>query len=161
MGIKEALTGVFTSDPVNWVKWGLVFAVLIGGYVLAIPLYRKISYHLSWERKREIARSRDHVIKAALVKKHPRGAAGSYSWSAVYRYTLQGEERQYHAYFREPESPPLYLYLYYLHNPRRLFTAEEYHYEYHKGILLAPVLFMPWILAIAAIFLLDIPLPSA
>ena len=33
MGIQEALTGVFTDDPLNWVKWAAVFAVLILGYV--------------------------------------------------------------------------------------------------------------------------------
>ena len=32
MGIQEALTGVFTDDPLNWVKWAAVFAVLILGF---------------------------------------------------------------------------------------------------------------------------------
>lgn len=68
MSIKEALIGVFSDDPINWLKWGIVFAILIGGYIIAIPLYGKVSSRLSWERKRDIARSRDHVIKAALVK---------------------------------------------------------------------------------------------
>ena len=47
MGIKEALISLFTDDPLNWIKWGVVFAVLIVGYVIAIALYKKISYHLS------------------------------------------------------------------------------------------------------------------
>mgnify|MGYP000000604037 CR=1 FL=1 len=78
MSIKEALIGVFSDDPINWLKWGIVFAILIGGYIIAIPLYGKVSSRLSWERKRDIARSRDHVIKAALVKKHPKGEVGKH-----------------------------------------------------------------------------------
>ena len=31
MSIREALIHMFTDDPVNWLKWALVFAVLIGG----------------------------------------------------------------------------------------------------------------------------------
>ena len=107
-----------------------------------------------------ISRSRDHVIKAALVKKHPKGEVGKYDCSATYHYELQGEEREYHAYFKEPTRPPVYLYLYYLDNPRKLFSVEEYHYENHKAILLLPVIFLPWILALAAMFLLNIPLPT-
>lgn len=43
VSITEALTGVFSDDPINWIKWGIVFAILIGGYIIAIPLYGK--YH--------------------------------------------------------------------------------------------------------------------
>ena len=50
MSIKEALIGVFSDDPINWLKWGIVFALLIGGYIIAIPLYAKVSSRLSWER---------------------------------------------------------------------------------------------------------------
>ena len=139
MSITEALIGVFSDDPINWLKWGIVFAILIGGYIIAIPLYGKVSSRLSWERKRDIAK---------------------YDWSATYHYELQGEEREYHAYFKEPTRPPVYLYLYYLDNPRKLFSVEEYHYENHKAILLLPVIFLPWILALAAMFLLNIPLPT-
>ena len=42
MSIKEALIGVFSDDPINWLKWGIVFAILIGGYIIAIPLYGKV-----------------------------------------------------------------------------------------------------------------------
>ena len=45
--------------------------------------------------------------------------------------------------FKEPTRPPVYLYLYYLDNPRKLFSVEEYHYENHKAILLLPVIFSP------------------
>lgn len=41
MEIKEAFYDLFTDNPVNWVKWGVVFLILILGYVVAIPLYKK------------------------------------------------------------------------------------------------------------------------
>lgn len=108
MSIKEALIGVFSDDPINWLKWGIVFAILIGGYIIAIPLYGKVSSRLSWERKRDIARSRDHVIKAALVKKHPKGEVGKYDWSATYHYELQGEEREYETLMEDEELASMF-----------------------------------------------------
>ena len=159
MRIQEALIHMFTDDPVNWLKWALVFAVLIGGYFVAFPLYGKTSYGMSWERKREIARSRNHIIKAALVKKHPSGDVASYNWHAIYRYMLQGEEHRYTAYFKHPSTPPLYLYLYYVDNPNKLFSCDEYHYENHKGLLLLLVIFLPWILAMVVFALLDVEPP--
>ncbi len=44
MGTKEAFYDLFTDDPVNWIKWGVVFVILILGYVAAVPLYKKIHY---------------------------------------------------------------------------------------------------------------------
>ena len=161
MGIKEALISLFTDDPLNWIKWGVVFAVLIAGYVIAIALYKKISYHLIWARKRDIAKSRGHIIKATLTNKHPSGEVAHYNWHAVYHYTLQGEARQYTAYFKHPATPPLFLYLSYIDNPNKLFSCDEYHYENHKGNILLPAIFLPWILAVGAMFLLRDELPGA
>ena len=141
MSIQEALTTMFTDDPINWLKWAVVFAILIGGYAIAVPLYKKVSRGVSWERKRDIAKSRNHVIKAALADKHPSGEVSRYDWHATYRYTIDGEERQYTAFFKHPSTPPLYLYLYYVDDLNKLFSCEEYHYENHKGILLLPVIF--------------------
>ena len=70
LSIQEALVTMFTDDPVNWLKWAVVFAILIGGYAVAVPLYKKVFHGVSWERKRDIAKSKDHVIKAALADKH-------------------------------------------------------------------------------------------
>lgn len=158
LSIQEALTTMFTDDPVNWLKWAVVFAILIGGYVLALPLYKKVSYGTSWEKKRDIARGRDHVIKASLVDKHPSGEVSRYNWRAAYRYTINGEERRYTAYFKHLSTPPLYLYLYYVDDPNKLFSCEEYHYENHKAIFLFPVIFLPWILAGIALVLLGVDL---
>ena len=158
MSIQEALITMFTDDPINWLKWAIVFAVLIGGYAVAVPLYKKVSHGVSWERKRDIAKSRDHVIKTALADKHPTGEVSRYDWHATYHYTIDGEERQYTAYFKHPSTPPLYLYLYYVDDPDKLFSCEEYHYENHKAILLLPVIFLPWILACIALVLLGVDL---
>ena len=95
LSIQEALITMFTDDPVNWLKWAIVFAVLIGGYAIAVPLYKKVSHGVSWERKRDIAKSRDHVIKASLADKHPSGEVSRYDWHATYHYTIDGKERQY------------------------------------------------------------------
>lgn len=82
MSIQEALITMFTDDPINWLKWAIVFAILIGGYAIAVPLYKKVSHGMSWERKRDIAKSRGHVIKASLVDKHPSGEISRYNWRA-------------------------------------------------------------------------------
>lgn len=156
MSIQEALIGMFTDDPINWLKWGVVFAILIGGYVIAVPLYKKVSYRISLERKREIARKRGHIIEAILVRRHPVGEVARYNWRATYRCTVQGEERKYSAYFKHPATPPLRLYLYYIDNPKKLFSYEEYHYENHKALLLFPLIFLPWILAGIALALLGV-----
>ena len=161
MSIQEALITMFTDDPVNWLKWAIVFAVLIGGYAIAVPLYKKVSHGVSWERKRDIAKSRDHVIKASLADKHPSGEVSRYDWHATYHYTIDGKERQYTAYFKHPSTPPLYLYLYYVDDPDKLFSCEEYHYENHKGIVMLALTALPWALAVAAMFLLKIELPGA
>lgn len=160
MSIKDGLITLFTNGPINWIKWGVVFAILIGGYIFTVPLFSKISYRLSWERKRDIAKSRNHVIKADLVKKFPSGEVGRYDWHATYRYEFEGAVQQYHALFINPQVPPRCLHLYYLENPHKLFSFDEYHYENHKAIILLPVYFLPWILAAAAIVLLKIELPT-
>ena len=67
--LKEAFYRTFTDDPVNWIKWGIVLAVFVIGYVVAIPIYGKIRYHISWERKRDIARQRNQMIEATLIDK--------------------------------------------------------------------------------------------
>ena len=57
LSIQEALTMMFTDNPINWIKWAVVFAILIGGYAIAVPLYKKASHGVTWERKRDIAKS--------------------------------------------------------------------------------------------------------
>ena len=125
------------------------------------PRIATLQKSLLWNElgeKRDIAKSRDHVIKASLLDKHPTGEVSRYNWRATYRYTIDGEERRYTAYFKHPSTPPLYLYLYYVDDPNKLFSCEEYHYENHKAIFLFPVILLPWILAGIALVLLGVDL---
>ena len=158
MSIQEAFITMFTDEPINWLKWAVVFSVLIGGYAIALPLYKKVFNGVSWERKRDIAKSRGHVIKASLVDKHPTGEVSRYNWHAAYRYTIDGEERQYTACFKHPALPPLWLYLYYVNDPDKLFSCEEYYYENYKAVLLLPAFFLPWLLASIVLVLLGVDL---
>ena len=160
MSIRDALNSLFTDDPINWVKWGVAFLVLILGYAAAIPLYKKIHYRLSWERKRDIAASKNHVIKATLLKKRPQGEVARYNWHATYQYSINGETKQYQAYFKHPATPTLRLILYYLDSPNRLFSYDEYHWESHKSLILCPIIFLPGGLAAALLFLLRIEIPG-
>ena len=47
LSIQEALITMFTDDPINWIKRAVVFAILIGGYAVAVPLYKKVSHGMS------------------------------------------------------------------------------------------------------------------
>ena len=75
------------------------------------------------------------------------------------RYTVGGEEKEYRAFFKHPSTPPFKLYLYYLEDPERVFSYDEYHYENHKGCLYAVISFLPWILAVLFLFILQVKLP--
>ena len=165
--MREAFYGLFTDDPAVWMKWIVVFAVLIGGYVIAIKLYGRVSYRISRQRKADIARSRGHVIEADLVSEwfsvkeeennhHTR----IYFCHAKYEYTLDGATRTYKAMFRDTRTAPRKLTLYYVNSPRKVFGIRDWHYENHKAIVLLPVIALPWILAIAAMVLLRIPIPQ-
>ena len=160
MNVKEAFYELFTDNPVNWIKWGIVFLLLIFGYVAAVHLYKKVYYRLSWDRKRDIARRRNHTVEAVLLEKRPTGEVANYNWHAVYQYSINGTQKLYKAYFKAPQTPPLKLHLYYIKNPNKMFSYDEYHYENHKALLLFPVIIFPWILAVLAIFVLKIEIPG-
>lgn len=151
MELKEALVTLFTDDPVNWLKWAVVFAVLIGGYCVAIPIYGKVSYFLSRERKRDMARGRGHVIESTIVDQFKHDID---DWSARYAYTLDGEERQYSARFRG--QPPRLLYLYYIDSPRKVFAVDDVTWEAPKGLVLLPIVALPWLLAALALVVLKV-----
>ena len=160
MDYREAFVALFTDDPVNWVKWVVVFAVLILTYFISIPLSTKVGYRLGRERKRDIARERGHVIKAYIVSQHSSGDVGEYDRHAKYEYTLDGKKKVYRAYFNYPNRPPRVLYLYYVNSPRRLFSMDEYHWDVPLALLMLPIVFLPWILAALTMLALGIPLPD-
>lgn len=60
--------GLFADNPIKWVKWGVVFTVLIIGYTFTSNLYVKVEYLMSYEKKRDIAQSKGHVIETTLVR---------------------------------------------------------------------------------------------
>ena len=88
----------------------------------------------------------------------PSGEVSRYNTRYLRVYTVEGEERQYTAFFKHPATPPLYLSLYYLDDPEKPFSCEEYHYQNHKALILFPVIFLPWILAGIALVLLGVDL---
>lgn len=160
MNYQEAFFELFTDDPVNWAKWAVVFAVLILSYFVSIPLAKKVSYRLGHAYKRDLARQRGHIIKAFITDQHSSGDVGEYNWFAKYKYTLDGKEKVYRAYFNHPNRPPRVLYLYYVNSPRRVFSMDEYHWDVPLALLMLPIVFLPWILAALTMLALRIPLPN-
>lgn len=158
MDYREEFVKLFTDDPVNWAKWAAVFAVLIFSYCFSIPLFNKVSYRLGREYKRDLARKRGHIIKAFILDQHPSGDAGKYDWYAKYEYSLDGNKKVYRAYFHYPNRPPRVIYLYYVNSPKRLFSMDEYHWDVPLGLIKLPVFFLPWILAVITMIVLQIPL---
>lgn len=148
---------LFTDNPINWVKWGIVFVVLILGYVFIVKIGIKVIYLVSWERKGNIARAKGHVIKAELIKKY-RDEPLSDKWYAKYKYTVNGKTKKYHASFMG--EPPEVMDLYYKNSPRRVFGVEDEHYDLFEGLVSVFITILPWILAVLAAILLKIDMPE-
>ncbi len=157
---KTDLTEFYTDDPINWIKWIAVYAVLILAYIWWIPRYNKISYRFSWERKRDIAISRNHVIQSTLVDSFRSGKDSNKMWHAKYLYVIDGEERIHRCMFNFPSVPSRTATLYYVDNPKKIFCYGEYHWEIPKGFVLVFLMFVPWYLAMVTILVLGIPLPK-
>lgn len=154
--IQEVLLQAYSTDPVNWAKWIAVYAVLIIGYIAIFPIYKKVSYFMSYQRKRDIALSRDHVIQAKRIKSYVSGEASNYSCYGTYTYTLDGKEKKYRALFKNTRHAPTILYLYYVDTPKKIFAYDEYHWQNHKGIVLLFLIAIPWILAAFTIIVLKV-----
>ena len=165
--VSNPLIEMFTDDPVNWVKWAVVFTVLIGCFILAVKIYGKIEYHLSIQKKADKARAKGHVIEnAKCIKVRKKGTyqerkeRHKTSYAATYRYTLDGKEKEYHTYFAN-NYPPETIDLYYKNSPRKLFSVEEYYWQPHIGILYLMLIFAPFVLAAFTGIALDIPVFTA
>ena len=154
-GINK-FTETFTDDPVNWVKWVIVLIVFIAGFFVAFKVEKLFEPILeSRERKKQTALERGNVIEAKLLTSSRRSCRkeGVDEWWGKYEYTVGGRTKIYHATFYHI-SPPHVLRLYYVNNPQKLFSMEEYRYELGKGLLLIPIRFLPFILGGLAVFLL-------
>ena len=158
--MQETITALLTDDSTSWIRTAGRFAILIVGYVISIWLYKKVNYRLGRYRKRDIAKSRNHIIKATLVdiRRHSRlddiENHRRTRWSGFYVYTFNGEQRQYEAYFDE-SRPPKNLTLYYIDDPEKVFSCEEHRlYETFGTVVFLFFVILPWILAgLAEVFL--------
>lgn len=157
MGALQGILGeAYSTDPVNWVKWVIVYAVLIIGYIVMFPIYKKVSYFISYRRKRDIAMSRNHVIQAKRIKSYVSIEDSDYSCHGTYTYIVDGKEKKYRALFKNTRHAPVILYLYYVDNPKKVFAYDEYHWQNHKGIILLILIAIPWILAAVTMLVLKV-----
>lgn len=160
--VTGPLIKMFTDDPVNWVKWAVVFTVLIGFFILAFKIYSKIEYRLSIQKKADDARAKGHVIPGAKrISVHEKRSRSERNgeettYSGTYKYMLDGKEKEYRAFF-DTNYPPKEIDLYYKNSPRKLFSVEEYYWRAHIGILYLSLIFMPFVLAGFTAMALDIP----
>lgn len=155
---------VFTNDPVNWIKWAVVFAVLIGAYIISIKIIKKIGYVLQGQKKVDDAKKKGHVIhNAKLVKSRKKYESIEKKYKpgrhhyGTYEYEIEGEVLTYHTYFRH-KIPPQKVTLYYKNNPKKPFCVEEYTWNPFGGIIYLFFILMPFLLAALAAIALDIPL---
>ena len=163
--MKESLYAFFTDDPVNWLKWAAVFAVLILAYIPSIKLQIRANNAMSLERKLERCRAKGHALEARLVKSwvstdEEENGRWEHWCHATYEYALDGKTKTYRALFRNAQDAPPRLTLYYDNDPRKLFSQSEYHYENHKALVLVPLMLAPWVLAALVLLLLKVPLPE-
>ncbi len=156
----------FTNDPINWLKWAVVFAVLISSFVINIKILKKIEYSLSLRKKADEAEAKGHIIRNAkrvrITKKYGltddrRNKPFNQRYHATYEYELDGEVKRYNAYFGY-DYPPAKINLYYKKNPKRLFSMEEYYWNPFEGIFYLSFVFSPFLLAALTALALDIPL---
>ncbi len=155
---------VFTNDPINWLKWAVVFVVLIGSFIISMKIIKKIGYVLQGQKKTDEAKKKGHVIpNAKLVqsrKKYEsmekRYKAGQHYYG-TYEYEIDGKVYRYHTYFKH-KIPPKTLTLYYKNNPQKPFCTEEFTWNPFGGILYLFFIFMPFLLASLTAIVLDIPL---
>lgn len=148
MSLAEVIQGVdsFLSDsPINMVKWGCVFVVIIIGYILLIKSKIIMKIVKKWEYKRDIAISKNHVVEAKLISEYPYGEAPNYEWHAKYSYVVDGKELKHTAIFNDPARPPQILKLYYVNSPKRVFSEEEYIPKPLDGILVIVLVLLPFV----------------
>ena len=148
MSLAEVIQGMdsfLSGNPINMVKWGSVFVVIIVGYIVLIKSKIIMRIVKKWEYKRDIAISRNHVVEAKLISEYPYGEAPNYEWHAKYSYVIDGKELKHTAIFNNPARPPQILKLYYVNNPKRVFSEEEYIPKPLDGIFVIVLALLPFV----------------
>ncbi|MFI3214673.1 MAG: hypothetical protein R3Y24_15255 [Eubacteriales bacterium] len=141
---------------IEMVKYVAVFVTVVLGYIIIFPVYKKVSYAISYKRKRDIAVSRNHIIKAKRIKSSVRGSVNEYRSYGTYIYTMNGKEKKFKAMFKNSSMAPAMIDLMYVKNPKKVFCYEEYHWENYKAIILLPIMAFPWVLGMIAVWLLQL-----
>lgn len=157
MSLAEVIQGVdsfLSGSPINMVKWGSVFVVIIIGYIVLIKSKIIMKIVKKWEYKRDIAISRNHVVEAKLISEYPYGEAPNYEWHAKYSYVVDGKKLNHIAFFHEPARPPQVLKLYYVNNPKKVFSEEEYIAKPLEGIFVIVLAILPFAAGIFTAILL-------
>lgn len=161
--LKEAMVRGQMDNPINWLKWAACIAVLIITYIVAFKIYCKVEYFIGREKKRDKARALNHVMQGKLVKSwvsrkdDSNNRYTAYTCHATYEYEINGKIKKYHAMFDNTKTAPRILHLYYINNPNRVFAVDDYHWDAPKGLILAPIIFLPWICAALTAILVKIP----
>jgi hypothetical protein len=143
---------VFTNDPINWIKWGVVFAVLIVSFIISGKIIKKIGYVLQGQKKVDEAKKKGNVIKAdrvssrkeyeSLEKRH----SGKTKHFATYEYEVDGETCVYNGYFRH-KLPPKTITLFYIDNPQKVFCMDDYQWNPFGGMVYMFFILIPFALA--------------
>ena len=168
--IGQALMETFGSNPINWIKWIIVFAVLIITYVVLIKskVKQKVEYYLGKDYKKDKAREKGHVFKGELVSEKATFHRGDIDdpkdhdyWinRATYVYDDKtGKQRSYKAKIYQQHAPTI-ITLYYVDDPRKPFTMEEKPLRNRNPILTIFYIiytFLPWLLAALMVKILGI-----
>lgn len=154
---------VFTNDPINWIKWGVVFAVLIVSFIISGKIIKKIAYVLQGQKKVDEAKKKGNVIKANRVSSRKeyesleKRYSGKTKHFATYEYEVDGKTCVYNGYFRQ-KMPPKTITLYYKNNPHNPFCMEDYQWNPFGGIAYLFFILMPFLMAALTALALDIPL---
>ena len=158
------MSEVFANDPINLLKWAMVFAVLIFSFIISGKIIKKIGYVLQGQKKRDEAVKNGHVIaNAKLIKSRKKyeNIRGRYKpnqhYYGTYEYEASGEIRQYHTYFKH-KTPPKTVTLYYKNDPLKPFCMEEYTWNPFGGMIYLFFILIPFLLAAFSAIALDIPL---
>jgi len=148
--LKDAWTQLFGDNPISWLKWICVFAVLgLSFYILVYKLFGKLEYKTDIKRKVEKAKAKGNVLKGILVKtkiRHQRNSTKR-TFRGVYEYEINGKKYHYSTFFPDEIQPPRVLNLYYLNSPNKIFCEEEYEWKPFIGVIYIISILLSFVIA--------------